>query len=222
MEELELVNRDLVAFCDLVCLALEESIKGISGWDMAHEKEVIALHRRINQQFLAIEENCMGLIARQQPIASDLRFVICSLETARRLERCGDYAFEIARTAMLLKPRIRVGMEELLEMEKTASEALRMATRGFASKDHGIASEAFRLEGENDAQFKLLISKLKAHMAKNTGGADLALRTFAIGHYYERTADYAERIARSLGYVTKADRKYLLDYGNKAAARKKR
>jgi len=211
LKELDAVNQELVSFGELVCTALDESMEGIKGWDMAHEKKVILLHKKINRQFLALDEQCMGLIAREQPLASDLRFVMSSLESARRLERCGDYAYEIARTAILLKKRMAVGVEELSQMEQTASQALRMATKSFATKDFAIAREAFRLEEENDAQFKLLIAKLKAHMAKSHADGDVVLRTFAIAHYYERAADYAERIARSVGYVAKGERKYLLD-----------
>lgn len=210
-QELEQVRRSLLLLSGHVCDSLDESMECIRKWDKKGEARVVENHKRISRSFLEIEEHCMGIIARQQPVASDLRFVIASFEAARRLERCGDYASQIAQTALLLKPRIKVGLEELSLMHQTATSALRISVKGFADSDISLGREVFELEVENDSHYKRLLEKLKPFSIKSLSNSEVGFRTFVIGHYYERAADNATRIANATRYMVSADRKYLAD-----------
>jgi phosphate transport system protein len=210
-QELGRVRSSIGSLSEKVCDALDASMECILRWDKKGEAKVVASHSRINASFLEIEEHCMGIIASQQPVASDLRFVIASFEAARRLERCGDYASQIAQTTLLLKPRIKVGIEELSLMHKTAVSALRISVDGFVGRDLTLDREVFDLEKENDGHYKKLLEALKPFSTKSLGNSETAFRTFLIGHYYERAADNATRIANATRYMVSADSKCLAD-----------
>ena len=117
LQQLDSVRDDLANLGDDVCSMFSLSEKCIVGWDKPGQKKVAAMAVRANKQFIALEEKCLQMLARQQPVASDLRFITSSLHASRKLERCASYAWEIAQTMLLLRTRITVGLPEFSSME---------------------------------------------------------------------------------------------------------
>ncbi|MCX8195422.1 MAG: phosphate signaling complex protein PhoU [Candidatus Micrarchaeota archaeon] len=207
--ELDELKREIEKLSDSVCAALDLSISCIVHQRREGQREVLAMHSKIKRHFLQIEKFCMEIIALQQPLASDLRTLIAAFEISRRLERSNDYTAEIATTHLLLKRKILVGLEELQEMEKTAKEATQLSVKGFANWDDSLRKRVWSLERKNDEAFHRLIDRLQQHVQQKPSDGELAIRIYAIGHYYERAADNASRIAKATAYMVSGKRKYL-------------
>jgi phosphate transport system protein len=211
LRELESVNSDVEKLCDRVCGLLRLSIECVQNWDKKCCAKTIRDERHSRRLFVELEEKCLNIIARQQPVAADLRFITAALVTGRKLERCGSYASEIAQTTKLLKPKIAAGLAELVSLEQTAEEALRLSAHGFVRRDLGLKADIVRLESENDGYMNELLERMKEHVAKSPRSAELAFRTYMIGKYYERAADNALRITHATNYLVTGDRNSLLD-----------
>jgi phosphate transport system protein len=162
----------------------------------------------VNEAFIAIQEKCFQLIARQQPVAVDLRFLGSALTVATNLERCGDYAADIGKTVILMKPRIIGGVDEIDKMEVLAEKALRMSVEGFTKRDVELGKTVHELEDENDVHFGKLLDKLKK-TTRTCKEPEVLFRTAIVGRHIERFADRAVNITNRTEYVVTGDRRYL-------------
>lgn len=208
LELLESVNHDLQDLSILCCSALGKSVKYLGAWDKRSSEQLIKEDARINEAFINLQEKCFQIIARQQPVAVDLRFLGSALTVANNLERCGDYSADIAKTVVLMKPRIADGIDELGEMDRIAEEAMKLAVEGFTKRDLGSLETVGELEKESDRYFGKLLDKLKKS-AKACKDPELLFRTAIIGRHLERFADRAVNISNRTAYVVTADSKYL-------------
>ncbi|MFH0817579.1 MAG: phosphate signaling complex protein PhoU [Candidatus Micrarchaeota archaeon] len=208
LELLESVNRDLLGLCAMSCESMHKSITYLESWDRKGEKEVIVEDVRINEAFIELQEKCFQIIARQQPVAIDLRFLGSSLTVANNLERCGDYSADIAKTVIMMKPRIEDGIKEIKEMDRTAEEALKLSVEAFTKRDLSIIERVCEIEKQNDVYFGKLLDKLKKS-TKTCKDPELLFRTAIVGRHLERFADRAVNISNRAAYVVTADRKYL-------------
>jgi phosphate transport system protein len=177
-------------------------------WDKEASGQLIKEDIHINEAFIELQEKCFQLIARQQPVAGDLRFLGSALTVANNLERCGDYATDIAKTVVMMKPRIADGVKEIKDMDGYAEEALRLAVEGFVKRDMDSLDDVKALETENDKCFGKLLDRLKKS-AKTCKDPELLFRTAIVGRHVERFADRGVNISHRTGYVVTADRKYL-------------
>lgn len=211
MQQLESVKADLSVLGNMVCemLALSSTCL-LRGGKKCH-RDVVSMEAKAKRRFLALEEKCLRIMARQQPVASDLRFITSALHAARKLERCGSYASDISQTAMLLGHRVSAGLPEIRQMTGSAEAAVRISVRGFVEKDMLLSDEVEKLEEDTDSQLKLLLEKLKTEAQKGRQHTEIAFRTYMISKYLERAADNAVRITHATGYMVTGDRKYLLD-----------
>ncbi|MFH1447259.1 MAG: phosphate signaling complex protein PhoU [Candidatus Micrarchaeota archaeon] len=207
-EVLDSVKYDLEELCELVCNALDLSVEYLEGWDKEGEGNVIKEDRYINKAFIDLQEKCFRLIARQQPVAGDLRFLGSALVVGSNLERAGDYAADIAKTVKLLKPRIMIGVKDIKKMNKSASEALRLSVESFVERDTEVIKRVLLLEKMNDAQFKSLLEKIKK-TDKHCKNHEVLFRTVMIGRHLERFADRAVNITHRTNYLVTGEREYL-------------
>ena len=93
---------DLLSMGDMVEEAIEKAVQALINRDVSLGQQVIDNDERINHALRNIQENCEVLIATQQPMATDLRFILAIYNIANELERTGDYATGIARLALRL------------------------------------------------------------------------------------------------------------------------
>ncbi len=208
LELLESVNSDLLDLCRMSCSALGKSVKYLGAWDKKAEKEVMEEDARINEAFIKLQKKCFQIIARQQPVAVDLRFLGSALTVANNLERCGDYSVDIAKTVIMMKPRIVVGFAEIVEMDRTAEEALKLAVTAFTTRDLELNEKVHELEAENDVYFGKLLDNLKKS-TKTCKDPELLFRTAIVGRHLERFADRAVNISNRTAYVVTGDGRYL-------------
>jgi phosphate transport system protein len=185
-----MVRDDILRMGSLVNEQLQLSIKSLRerNLDLAHQ--VISTDERINELRYKIEDECLTTIARQQPAAADLRYIITAMHMSVELERMADHASGIAGIV------IRMGSEPLLKplidiprMQSTTCEMLDQALDAFVKMDAAQARAVVTRDDEVDALYNQVLRELLTYMAQDKKVISRAMYLLWIAHNLERTAD---------------------------------
>jgi phosphate transport system protein len=190
--DLEEVSLLLVAMADEVRSAMKRATTALLNADAGIGEGVVAGDTVVNQLHKDVEERVYALLARQAPVASDLRLVVTALHIASDIERMGDLAKHVAKTALRRHPAKAVPDELATIISDMADVADRIAgkiSKVLASPD---AAKAAELESDDDAMdelhkglFVVLLGAAWKH------GVESAIDGALLGRFYERYADHA-------------------------------
>ncbi|MET8697408.1 phosphate signaling complex protein PhoU [Kitasatospora sp. NPDC058032] len=201
-EELDSIGDSLVEMARLVGSALGRATTALLDADLALAESVIAADQKINELHHDLENRAIDLLARQQPVATDLRIVVTSLRMSSDLERCGDLAQHVAKVARLRYPESAVPGDlhaTVLELGQLAQRLVAKAGLVIATKD---VDKALELEQDDDA-IDALHRELFAHLIDDRWhhGIETAVDVTLVGRYYERFADHAVSVAKRVVYL---------------------
>jgi phosphate transport system protein len=200
--ELDGVTNTLVELTTLVSEAMSEATAALLTADLRKAEEVIASDDRIDQIQHELDARVIDIIARQQPVASDLRALITALRMSADLERMGDMAHHIANITRLRHPEPTIPLElapTIEEMGRVASLIAGKTGAVINSRDLDKALEVDRDDDEMDRLHRLLFTTL---LDPNwTHGIESAIDITLIGRYYERYADHAVSVARRVYFL---------------------
>ena len=201
-EQLDAIGDGLVEMSRLAGSAVSRATTALLDADLELAQKVIDRDAVINSLYRSIEAQAFDLMARQQPVAGDLRVLITSLRMVVDLERTGDYAVHLAKIARRRYPASAVPPEVrsiVLEMGQTAQRIAVKAGSVIASRDLDLAAELMRDDDTMDA----LHNKLFTTMLSNNWqyGTEAAIDVTLAGRYYERLADHAVAVARRVVYL---------------------
>jgi phosphate transport system protein len=149
-----------------------------------------------------VETRAFDLLARQQPVAGDLRTIVTSLRIVSDLERAGDYAHHVAAVARRRYPAHAVPAElsgTVVEMGQLAQRILTKTGSALASRSMRLAAEVERDDDLVDALHQRLFGVLLAEGWR--GGVEAAIDVVLCGRYYERCADHAVSVARRVPFL---------------------
>ncbi|MEU3493636.1 phosphate signaling complex protein PhoU [Kitasatospora cineracea] len=201
-EELDSISDSLVEMARLVGSAMGRATTALLDADLALAESVIAADEKINDLHHDLENRAIDLLARQQPVATDLRIVVTSLRMSADLERCGDLARHVAKVARLRYPETAVPNDLhpiVLEMGQLAQRLVAKAGLVIATKD---VDKALELEADDDA-IDALHRELFSHLLDDRWhhGIETAVDVTLVGRYYERFADHAVSVAKRVVYL---------------------
>ncbi|MCW2918291.1 MAG: Phosphate-specific transport system accessory protein PhoU [Actinomycetia bacterium] len=206
-EELDSLSYKLVEMTRLVRSAMARATTALLDADLRLAEEVISSDEHVNKIHLEIEETVFDLMARQQPVASDLRQVITTLRTSGDLERMGDLAVHIAKTARRRHPESAVPPElqaTILEMGQIAERMIAKAGSVIASQDVEMGLE---LDTDDDAMDRLHSKLFRTLLAPSwKHGVEPAVDITLAGRYFERFADHAVHVAENVVYLVTGQR----------------
>ncbi|MGW0807580.1 phosphate signaling complex protein PhoU [Nonomuraea sp. NPDC002799] len=206
-EELDSLTDRLVEMTRLVRSAISRATTALLDADLQLAESVISRDAEVNATFADIETSIFELMARQQPVAVDLRSVITALRMGTDLERMGDLAVHVAKVARLRHPESAIPPElrsTILEMGQIAEILVTKAGSCVISRD---VESALELEQDDDAMDKLHRRLFKKILAKDwQHGVEPAIDITLIGRYYERYADHAVRVAQDVVYLVTGSR----------------
>jgi len=137
---LQEVGDDILTMGNMVMKAIERAIEALKKRDLTLAHQIIADDTQIDKQRFSIEDKCIGLIATQQPMASDLRIIVAVLNIVTELERIGDYAEGIAKIVIMigdeapLKPLI-----DIPRMAEITLEMINKSLQSFVTRDVELA-----------------------------------------------------------------------------------
>ncbi len=193
-EQLELLNVELIRMGALCEDAIAYASRTLLG-EANLAEQVYRTDREIDQKERDIENLCMRLLLKQQPVASDLRLVSSALKMISDMERIGDQASDIAEISSFIQSR---EVESNLHIRDMAEATIRMVTQSvdsFVKKDLQIAQEVIRYDDVVDDLFHKVKEELIGLIAKDSLDGEFCIDLLMIAKYFERIGDHATNIA---------------------------
>jgi len=182
--------------------ALAAAVDAVLQRDGDKARVVIAGDREIDHLELEVEETVIRLLATQQPMARDLRFLTAAMKISNDLERVGDHAVNIAQSAeRLLVARPIVREPELLEMARQARTMLADALDAFVRGDAQAGRAICRRDDSVDALHASMFRILLTHMMEDPHIIGTAMELFLVSRNLERVADLATNIAEDVVFL---------------------
>ncbi|OJF09678.1 phosphate signaling complex protein PhoU [Couchioplanes caeruleus] len=200
--DLNEVSRLLVTMAEAVRAALRKATTALLTADREAAESVVTRDAEVDEIYRQVETKVADTIARQAPVASDLRMVITALHISADLERMGDLAEHVAKTALRRHPSPAVPAELRPVFRQMAEVADRMAdkiTNVLANPDADLAAE---LEKDDDAMDDLERDLFKVLLHDDWPyGAETAIDGALLGRFYERYADHAVNSGQHMIYL---------------------
>ena len=201
-EELDGIGSTLVEMAGLAGLAMRNATVALLGADLRVAEEVIASDKAIDRLQHDLDTRTVDLMARQQPVAGDLRTLVASLRMSADLERMGDLANHVAKVARMRYPGIAVPSELVEIIEKMAVIAEILSNKVALIIRDRDTEKALQL-GDDDDEMDILHRRLFIALLDPgwPHGNEVAIDMTLIGRYYERFADHAVSVGRRLYYL---------------------
>ena len=200
--DLQAIDDQMVEMTRLVGSAMSRATTALIDADLTIAESVIGADEQVDALQHDLEEKSLLLLARQAPVATDLRALIAALRMSADLERMGDLARHVAKLARLRYPRSAIPAElrsDILEMGQIAQHLVVKTGSIIASRD---ISAAEQLEGDDDEMDRLhrgLFAKLLD--PRWSHGVESAVDVTLCGRYYERYGDHAVGVARRVVFL---------------------
>jgi len=201
-KQLDDVLEDLVSLSDIVAVAVRKSTRALLEANIKLAEEVIAGDETVDAAKTELEQQLFSLLARQAPVASELRLVVASLRMVSELERMGDLAAHVAKVARLRYPEPAVPaalLPNFTRMGEVAESMVVRAGQTLSQSNVDAAEELRRQDEEMDdlrrSQFKVMLGPEWPH------GVESAVDVALLGRYYERISDHAASLASRVVYI---------------------
>ena len=205
-QEARAINDDLLRMRKLVDQSILRSVDSLKRRDQTLAQQVIDEDVEINDLRFKIEEDCLSLIATQQPAASDLRSVIAAMHMVVEMERIADHASGIAKTVImmgdepLLKPLV-----DIPKMAELARDMLRDSLQAYNARDAKKARQIAVRDDDMDGLYRAVFDELVKIMSKTPGSATRATYLLWCAHNLERIGDRVTNIAERVIFVNTGD-----------------
>ncbi|MGJ9456976.1 phosphate signaling complex protein PhoU [Oceanobacillus sp. CF4.6] len=203
--ELDVLNEDIIELANASGQALDESIDSLFNQDVELAKHVIENDKKIDRKELEINDKTILLIAKQQPVATDLRRVITALKILTDIERMGDNAKNIAKSTIHLGKNSSAIPSDLRQMHQMTKDMLFSATQAFKYEDISVARKLADMDDEVDKLYKTIVSELLGETATHPDKIQYVMQIAFCARYLERFADHITNIGESILYLVKGE-----------------
>lgn len=205
-EELQGLNNEILKMGAFAEEAIFKSVEALKYRDNNKANEVIDNDKFIDQLELKIDEKCLDLIARHQPMAKDLRFIVTGMKLNAELERIIDIAVDICQRVLelsdkpLLKPLI-----DIPKLAAIAQDMVKISIDSFVKRDGDIARKVMLSDSEADRLRNAIQKELvEDYMLKDKTTTPRAVPLLLIARFLERICDHATNIAEDVIYMVEA------------------
>ena len=201
-EELKSITADHLKMTALVKDAIDSATKALLGADLQLAEKVIADDLALDTIQHILDERTINLMARQQPVASDLRKLVSSLRISADLERMGDLALHIAKLARMRYPNRAVPDEVVEVVSEMGNTASRIVEKMAVVLEFGDTNRALEIDRDDDEMDKLQRKLITTILGPNwVHTVESAVDMAFASRYYERFADHAVSIAQRVYYI---------------------
>ncbi|MEK7380511.1 MAG: phosphate signaling complex protein PhoU [Gemmatimonadota bacterium] len=201
-EQLTDLQARLVAMAGDAEAALAMAVEALLTRDVGRAEQVMAGDREIDRQEMEVEEECIRLLALQQPMAGDLRLLTATLKISNDLERVGDHAVNIAEAAIrFAKGHTIVPEPELVEMARLTRAMLGDAVVAFIRRDPVAARVVCLRDDRVDALHRSVFRIVLTHMMENPTAISDGMELTSTSRNLERVADLATNIAEDVVFL---------------------
>lgn len=208
--ELEELQKDILKLGGLVEQAIYKGVKSLVEMDVNLAQEVIDSDDVIDSYELEIENKCLTMIARQQPMARDLRTIGTALKIITDLERMADHSTEIGKVTKRLQGQELI--KPLVDVPRMAQLAQRMVAdslQAFIQRDTNLALEMIELDHEVDHLYRQIFRELLILMMEDPKNITQATYILLVARNLERIADHATNLGEWIIYMVTGVRKEL-------------
>jgi phosphate transport system protein len=202
-QELQDLSDNVLRLGSMVDAAISRSIQALKERDQVLAQQIITDDEKINELRFKIEEECVSLIARQQPAARDLRLIVAAMNIVLDLERMGDHAAGIATIVLrmgdepLLKPLI-----DLPRMAQISRDMLRQSLDALISSNPDEALAITQIDDEVDMLYNQIFRELVSYMIEDPRTVTRAMYLLFCAHNVERVADRVTNICERVIFVS--------------------
>ena len=201
-DELDSIGTTLLQMAGLVKIAMVEATTALLASDLTIAEKVIAADSVIDDIQHELDARTINLMARQQPVASDLRTLVTSIRMSADLERMGDLAHHVAKQARMRYPNSAVPAELVPIITSMGMVADKLIEKLTVVMEHRDTVRALQIETDDDEMDKLHRDLIEALLADDwTHGIETAIDMTLLGRYYERFADHAVSISRRVYFL---------------------
>ena len=204
-KELEAIRTSVLELGGLVEGMIRSALRGLEEADVPLLKDVLHREKQVNRMEVDVDDKCNHVIARRQPTAYDLRFVLTCMKMVRDLERIGDEAEKIARMALYIHesnspftPRV-----ELSTMYDIVLRMMRQSLDGFARNDSSRLAEVIREDISVDDQFRNTLRLLISYMIEDSRTISRSIDLLFIAKALERIDDHSKNMSEHVVYMVK-------------------
>jgi len=201
-KELQRLNDWILKMGSMVEKSILQSVEALKKSDSILAQSIVNSDDAIDQIELEVDDLCLELLATQQPMAVDLRFITTGMRVGSDLERIGDLAVDIAQRAVelssqpLLKPLV-----DIPKMADLAGKMVHKSLDAFVKRDATLARTLWIDEDRADKYRDLVYDELVEIMKKDAAAASRAIPLIIISRHLERIADHATNIAEDVVYM---------------------
>lgn len=200
-EELKNLHGALIDMGAMIESAISGAITALENRDIQKAKDIIAYDEEIDAQERLIEEMCMKLLLRQQPVAHDLRKISTTLKLITDMERIGDHAADISELAIMLRDLPQMNSASLREMAVQTSTMLISSVEAYVEQDEEKARAVIRQDDVVDDLFVTVKSEMIEAIRQNSDFSEAAADLLMAAKYFERIGDHATNIAEWTVYA---------------------
>ena len=207
-QELAYLRQALLNMGKAVDKAIDDAVIALAQQDTELAHKVMNYDDEIDQMEIDIEDKCMVLIARQQPLARDLRIIGTGLKITTDLERMGDHAYDIAKIALALnkQPLIKP-LVDIPRMAQMSQKMLKDSLEAYTALDIGLAEQVCLNDDEVDNIYYQVFRELLTYMMEDPKTITQATQLIFVARYLERIADHATNIAEWTVYLVTGQRR---------------
>jgi phosphate transport system regulatory protein PhoU len=206
VHQLEALHAELILMGALCEDAIASAIKGLIDEDAALQKKVEQLERDINHKEREIEDFCLRLLIRQQPVAGDLRQINAAQKLIADMERIGDQALDIAEISAFMAGSPIKSDVHISDMARATVTMLQKSVDSFVKADAMGAKAVIAYDDVVDALFVKIKGELVEAIAKDPASGGACLDLLMIAKYLERIGDHAANIAEQVIYMVTGER----------------
>ena len=196
------IQDELLAMGGMVEKAISLSVEALKKRNLKLASQVIADDQKINEKRFEIEETCIQLIATQQPMAGDLRYLISVLNIITELERIGDHAEGIAKIVVMIGDE--PPLKPLIDIPRMAEKTIDMLHRSLDALmncDDNIARQIAAEDDEVDQLYDQVFRELISFMVEDPKTITRATRLLWVAHNLERCADRVTNICERIVFT---------------------
>ncbi|WP_053219192.1 phosphate signaling complex protein PhoU [Virgibacillus senegalensis] len=205
-EELARLRGDIISLARDTEHLLEKALEALYNQDIDAAQNIIFEDKKLDEKELKINEDAILLIARQQPVATDLRRLIIALRISSDLERMGDNAKNIAKAAIHLGEHHGLTIHPALDdMKQTALKMLDLSVKAFEYEDVTLARKLAELDDRVDNMYGEVVREMLEETATNPQKIQHIMQMAFSARYIERFADHTTNIGESILYLVKGE-----------------
>ena len=195
-EQLVTLNNALIGMAGVVERAISDAKEALMNQDVALAEKIIASDDEIDNREEEIEDLCLKLILRQQPVASDLRLVSSILKMITDLERIGDHATDISEITLLLANKEYVTkLDHIPQMAEATMKMVTSSIDAFVKRDLDLANQVIAYDDVVDDLFITVRDELIEMINRHPEHGEQVIDFIMIAKYFERIGDHATNIA---------------------------